>query len=48
METKNDVTIKGKGKLSLFLMRITCSRLVKGAAKKHTVITQQTTPEFLK
>lgn len=44
-DTKNDITIKGKGKLSEFLTLITCKRLVRGAAKKQTVTTQQTIPK---
>lgn len=44
MDTKNDITIKGKGKLSEFLTRNTCNKLVSGAAKKQTVTIQQTTP----
>lgn len=45
-DTKNDITIKGKGKLSEFLILITCKRLVRGAAKKQTVTIQHTIPKM--
>lgn len=46
MEARNDVIIKGNGRLSEFFAFITCIRLTNGAAKKQTVIIQQTVPEI--
>lgn len=41
------MAIRGRGRLSEFFARITCSKLASGAAKKHTVTMQHTIPEIL-
>lgn len=43
-DTKNDVSINGSGSISVLLMRITCSSMQHGAAKKTTVTEQHKYP----